>query len=275
MLLHHPLSESLFRRFSQASLPIQVTAGPFGGRGARGTEDIFQMDIRRDPPRLGSQERFLIWPGHPGNQVEVEGIDRRLRQLVLMVHEPRRRFEVYSPGTAVPQGAKVIRRDRRGMWLEQWTPDRKRHFLCGVDEQHLFAAQLPRPVSAVRAAHEVLKPPHVSSAERRAGEAAIRQGEWFFLPIPFDKQGRFDEELRTRRRFVSRKQGIAQAAGLSRRGRPHVADEVFVIPGPPQEIYVRGAVRHPDHATLVFRDWYRAWANLETFEAVAGLRWFD
>ena len=57
-----------------------------------------------------------------------------------------------------------------------------------------------------------------------------------------------------------------------RLGRPHVADEVLIVGG---RAYVRGKVRHPDHATLELRAWRRALANTESFTQPEGIGFVD
>ena len=73
----------------------------------------------------------------------------------------------------------------------------KSKFLCGHDERHWFVAGIPEsaPVGTVRQAKEALKPAEVRTAQARRGlrakarsrrknAAFVRQGEWFFLPVP-------------------------------------------------------------------------------------------
>ena len=73
----------------------------------------------------------------------------------------------------------------------------KSKFLCGHDERHWFVAGIPEtaPVGTVRQAKEALKPAEVLTAQagkrlrakarnRRKNAAFVRQGEWFFLPVP-------------------------------------------------------------------------------------------
>lgn len=80
-------------------------------------------------------------------------------------------------------------------------------------------------------------------------------------------------------RSVQRNIGIAQAARLNRAGRPHVADEVVVLTPDGREdrprIYVRGAVRHPDHKTVEFFWFRRTVPNRERFAQPAGVFWID
>src|SRR5919106_3979202 len=266
MALHHRLSASVVARFSHAGLPLELARAPMA-RNA----DVFGMDITRRAPKHPTRELFTIWPGHAENRIEVEGVDSKFQQLVLMVHEPRRRFELeVSKREALAPGTKILNEKNDTRLIEQWTTDRKRHFLCGMDEQHLFVAQLPRPVSAVAAAHRALKPQHVDAAEKR-GLRVERQGEWFFVEILRHELRELEAEVRANRARLRRRVGIAQAASINRRGRPHVADEGFMIGA---AIYARGDVRHPDHRTVHFREWRRVWGNLERIEnMIEGMTW--
>jgi hypothetical protein len=72
----------------------------------------------------------------------------------------------------------------------------KSKFLCGHDERLWFVAGIPEatPVGTVRQAKEALKPAEVQTAQAhkrlsgkapsRKNAAYVRQGEWFFLPVP-------------------------------------------------------------------------------------------
>jgi len=269
----HPLID----RFARAKLPLELARAPLG-RGD-GLERIVQLDIRRK----GRAEHFTIWPGDELNRLEVEGVDRDLRQLVLLVHEPARRFTVeVGRYVSVPE-AQVVRRQGWRRWVQQVTQASKRHFLLGLDEAHLFIAQLRQGVSAVGRAHEALKGQAVRIAEATCGSAAVRQGEWFFVRETSTMQQALEAHV-ARGARVFHQRGIAQASGMLRPGRAHVADEVLVIrkdalfSAPPEEpvaVFVRGSVRHPDHATRVFREWHRALGNTEARATVAGLSWVD
>jgi hypothetical protein len=105
--------------------------------------------------------------------------------------------------------------------------DQSKHkFLCGHDERHWFVAAVPerRPVSTVNTAFESLKPNFVRSQENRLGvraknrnrrrnEAFVRQGEWFFVPIP--------DWLRIDERLVLRNEPISRGGG-----KPHRCEEL-------------------------------------------------
>lgn len=265
---------TLVNRFAKARLPLALAAAPIA-RGGGEISQIVQLDIERRRPR---KEQFLLWRGAKTNRVEALGVDRELQQLVLLVDEPRRRFEVeISPYVERPE-SRIVRKEGRRRWIERWTNARKRHFLCGMDESHLFIAELSRGVSTVRDAHEVLRSPELDALERRAEGPIFRQGEWFFIPISVEEEAVVEAEAK--QGVVVRGRGIAQAARLMRGGRPHVADEVLVPArldprAPPSKIYVRGRVRHPDHKTVVLLHWHRVLANTERSANADGVYWVD
>lgn len=178
--------------------------------------------------------------------------------------------------------------------------DGKHKFLCGHDERHWFVAAVPEraSVSSVKTAFDALKPVGVRQLEdqlkvkprkrnRRRNEAFVRQGEWFFVPVP---GARVDE------RMIFRNEPIARGGG-----KPHICEElvrqggelVYVSPKHPQgltemqyrrlinrqpklrnlqwvaqrrnpQVYVRGKVRHPDHKTIVLSGWHQVLMNTET-----------
>ena len=180
--------------------------------------------------------------------------------------------------------------------------DGKHKFLCGHDERHWFVAAVPEraSVSNVQTAFEALKPATVRQREtqlkvkarkrnRRRNEAFIRQGEWFFVPVP--------EWFQVDERMAFRNEPIARSGG-----KPHICEElvrqggelVYVSPQhrhgltAPQhrrligrqpklqwvtqrrnpQVFVRGKVRHPDHKTIVLSGWHQVLMNTET-ESVA------
>lgn len=268
---------SLPRRFREARLELELLPAPIGAPSSRrGLEAIVQIDIAR-PPRRPS-ERFQLYPGARDNRVAVLGIDAPHRQLVLFVEEARRTFRVeINRFQTVPAGSRVVREDKRSRTIEQQTDGEKRHFLCGMDEQHYFIAQLPHGVSSVHGARESLRAPEVPPSLRSRDGRVVRQGEWFFMPTSGRHRREIEASIKRGRLF--RDIGIAQAAGIPRAGRPHVADEVVVVapiigathPG----IYVRGDVRHPDHRTVTFHEFHRTVPNRERFSQAKGVLWVD
>jgi len=309
--MHH---EHLVRRFADAGLTVVVFDRPIVGGVIRGNGDIVQIDIQRDRRR----EWFRIYPGAADNRIEVVGIDKKISQLVLMVHEVAREFfedvayarwceivgkdgwvETLAQTLGVQARDIFVRNARHGrtilnVTIRHRTPSAKRHFLCGVDERQLFIAQLPRAVSSVREAHASLKSTTVSLAEGQ-GFRAERQGEWFFVePTPQELMA-IDVGFRKKIITVERNVPIGPftvAGGLRGPrvrqfgGNPHTADELIVLPGTPvengfvvrnrREVFIRGRVRHVDHATVKFSDWRKVIRNAEANEGKArGVFWVD
>lgn len=176
----------------------------------------------------------------------------------------------------------------------------KNKFLCGHDERHWFVAGIPEtaPVGTVRQAKEALKPVEVRAAQarkrlkaeagnRRKNAAYVRQGEWFFLPIA----GLVVEE-----KFILGNEALRRGNG----GKPHWAEfcyrtggeKVYVCPRYPSGVtearyngiitgnakaktwnwtvmrrnagvYVKGRIRHADHATITLPGWHRVLMNTE------------
>ncbi|HEY1954362.1 MAG TPA: hypothetical protein VGH28_02090 [Polyangiaceae bacterium] len=243
-------------RFAAAKLACAVTAQPIERARAGESVDVVQIDIAR----VRKLEEFRVWRGAAGNRVEVTAIDRALRQLVLLVWEPERAFHVTVARNFAPQPrGKIVSEDKYRRVIEQFTVSRRRHFLCGMDESHLFIAQLPRPVPTVADARRALRPTEIAPETKR-------QGEWFFVEPTAEDLAEIDRAL------VRERMGIAAGGGLVRAGRQHVAAEFCTARG---RIFVRGAIRHPDHRTVRFRHWMRAVPNTEAFEQPAGVRWVD
>jgi hypothetical protein len=175
----------------------------------------------------------------------------------------------------------------------------KSKFLCGHDERHWFVAGIPEkaPVGTVRQAKEALKPAEVQTAQARQGlrskarnrrknAAYVRQGEWFFLP---------DAKLTVDEALVLRDEPLRRGAG-----KPHWAEFCYrtggetvyvcskhpngvteaqykgILAGSPKAkgwgwrtmrrnpgVYVRGRVRHADHATITLHGWHQVLMNTE------------
>jgi hypothetical protein len=194
-----------------------------------------------------------------------------------------------------------VRPNIRHLLLMSEQHDGKHKFLCGHDERHWFVAAVPEraSVSNVKTAFEALKPVAVRQRENqlkvksrkrnlRRNEAFVRQGEWFFVPVP--------DWLRIDERLVFRNEPIARGGG-----KPHMCEElvrqggemVYVSPQHPQGltawqhrrllsrqpklrnlqwvvqrrnplVFVRGKVRHTDHKTIVLNGWHQVLMNTET-----------
>lgn len=223
------MNEVLTRRFATMGARVELHGRPLG------TPSI---DV------IG--RRFQIrFPGE-GERVEVEAVDVRDRHLLLLV--------------------------RNG--------GEKSKFLCGHDERHWFVAAIPenaRGVNGVTAAIQALKP------ELAHGRPHVRQGEWFFVPEP---------TLEVKDWFVLRNEPIRRGNGnphlvqyLFRRGGEtvYVSDrhpngltqrEYDALPDRAREafwdvmvrdaeVFAKGTVRHPDHATITLNGWHRVVMNTE------------
>lgn len=203
---------------------------------------------------------------------------------------------------SVPEGARVrvidVDTPLRHLVLLGIESGRKIRYLCGHDEREWFVAAVPgEGVARVRQAMEALKPAavrmeqdrrRVRGAERlaRRNSAYVRQGEWFFLPSP----GLVVQDWMVLRNEPMRRTG----------GKPHWAEllyrtggeTVMVCSHRPNGVtlasyralvrdrpkaaawnwqpmrrnplaYVKGTIRHPDHATIRLDDWHRVLMNTE------------
>ena len=247
--------------FQRIGARAEVTRVP-RPRGPFATSSAVRVDVGRDD----EGEVFLInrlW----NVSLTVPDADASDRHLVLVAEQPGRE-------------------------------DRFSRFLCGHDERAWFVAAVPEAheVETVREAKDALKPEEVW-AEIRAQDlprdqwdlrwtaAFVRQGEWFFLPRPAVE---FDAK------DVLRNEPIVRGGGkphwcefLYRTGRVEVyvssrhpngltSDEYWNLDRTERgrqrwelrvrdaEVYVRGLIRHPDHATLKLPFWHKVVMNTET-----------
>jgi hypothetical protein len=189
------------------------------------------------------------------------------------------------------------RHDRHLLLLVK-TPEAKDRFLCGHDEREWFVAAVPGGASSVAQAKVALQPVQVRQAAdsagldqrqrfRRHNRAFIRQGEWFFVPAG---------NVVADPKLILRDEPLRRGSG-----KPHMVAELFrtggevvyvsskrpngipetefrkLLAGNPAakhwgwrtmrrnaEVYVRGTVRHSDHATITLRGWHTVWMNTET-----------
>jgi hypothetical protein len=241
----------LERRFAAIGARVKVVRAP--------REQAVRIDVGSD--RRG--EFFeLSLAGGSGISLEVVEADRDDRSLLLLVRE---------------HGAKS-------------------KFLCGFDERHWFVAAIPesaRGVSGVASAKEALQPEAVREAVartrprdrfRRRNAAYIRQGEWFFLPqwsLVVDERAVLRDEPLTRGRgkdhvleLAFRRGGETVFVNTEHPGGITAAELERLSPsqqrrGPwremvrDAEVYAKGAVRHPDHNTIVLPYWHRVLMNTE------------
>jgi hypothetical protein len=192
-----------------------------------------------------------------------------------------------------------LRPDMRHLLLMARRPNAKHKFLCGHDERHWFVCAIPGgSVSSVKAAIEALQPPEVRSAVRRRvkrvkdrlrrrNAAFVRQGEWFFVPVPGLA---VKETLILKNEPISRGNGskshvcqfayrsggeavyvsTAYPLGLTKdaysrllKRNPSARSWAWRVMRRNAAVYVRGRVWHPDHKTIVLNQWHRVMMNTE------------
>jgi hypothetical protein len=238
-------TETLERRFAAIGASLEVAKGPWLGAPS--------VDVR--------DERFVLRFAGRGapSEAEVVQIAPADRHLLLLVRQ------------------------------DGW----KSKFLCGHDERHWFVAAVPeaaRGVTGVQTAKAALQPPAVARLAarlprkqrfQRRTPAFLRQGEWFFVPEP---------GLQVRDVWVLRDEPLARPHGT-----PHILREAYRRGGrtvyvnrhgrvisegqwarlgegkrrhwtrrtADPELFARGTVRHPDHATIELRGWHRVLMNTE------------
>ena len=244
-------TEVLERRFAAIGARLNVVGPPAGAP---------RIDVGSDARGEFFDVRFARFGGPV--ELEVVDVDRHDRHLLLLVRDG----------------------------------EEKSKFLCGHDERHWFVAAVPedaRGVTGVATAKAALQPALVRTAVgrarpkdpfRRRNAAYVRQGEWFFVPAPG-----VDPPAASvlRNEPLSRGRGKAHVIELAYR---HGGEVVWVNDRHPSgvsearyrgltekdrrggswtpfvrdpELYAKGAIRHPDHATVVLDGWHRVLMNTE------------
>ncbi len=270
-------------------------------RDVRGRE-IFRWESERlrKVGRTGRGSGRAAMPRSP--TIDVERIRRRERFVIDVFDDPGAQVRILD-----------LRPDARHLLLMVRSRGGVSKYLMGHDERHWFVAAIPEDarVRNVPDAMEALKPAGVRSRQaalgakakdrnRRLQTAYVRQGEWFFLPIP---------EMEADDCDVHRREPISHG-----RNKPHLCEElvrkggrsVWVHPvwapsgisdeerramtlehperakarWEPRvadaEVYVRGYVRHPDHKTVHLKVWHRVLPNTEERAAASTtLRFLD
>lgn len=241
-----------------------------------------------------------------GARAQVRGLDGRRTSGPVALDIIHDRFgELFDirMSKEIPSDLEVLHleaKQRHLLLMSRSDNDEKHKFLCGHDERHWFVAAVPenRAVSTVRTAMEALKPPEVvrnqfkmrvrkKNWNRRRNDAFMRQGEWFFVPVP---------ALIVDQKLVLTKEPLRRGGG-----KPHIVEflyrsggeVVYVCSKKPNgltqskfnafvsrrpeakkwhwatmrrnpSVYVKGRVRHADHATIVLHDWHRVLMNTES-----------
>lgn len=204
-------------------------------------------------------------------------------------------FEITKSAGAI---VTVLHLDPADRHLLLMAPDKSK-FLCGHDERHWFAAAIPekvRGVSTVSTAKEALKPAPVLENQERLGvkhrqrgrrrtAAYVRQGEWFFLRRADikDSPGNilYNEPIRRGAGKPHLCEQLCRSGGekvyVSRTHPRGLTEERFKSLAPDKrtsqpwrmmvrnpKVYVRGRITHPDHKTVVLREWHEVMMNTES-----------
>jgi hypothetical protein len=252
--------EPLKANLARAGIPARVSHRSFLGGRVSGT--IVQMDILKNDKNKSEELRISVPDGDEA-EVKVLGIDKSLNQAVVMVHEPANEFveHVYDP--KLGKNRDIVRK----------TPEEKRRFLVGMDECHLFIAQVTGGATSVKQAHDRLRPRNVPGGRAAKKRKIKRQGEWFFTPATVSEIKEIDEHIAIH--GVEKNVRIGPR-GRWMRGRPHVVTESValnasrriegakdVVFAQAQIEYVRGRIIHPDHHALHLDGWHRVDMNAE------------
>lgn len=247
------------------------------------------VDIRRDDK--GEYFDILFDPQWVAD-IDALDVQPRLRHLLLMARvighsQEVRQTRWRAPDTIVTPARATGKVD-------------KAKFLCGHDERAWFVAAVPEKSGAsnVRTAMEALKPQAVLDAQararvhharrnRRKNRAFVRQGEWFFVPRPTMA---VDKALILHDEPLQRNDGgnphwaeCAYRTGgetvwVSREFPDGLTEEAharYIRTHPNQRqgwrvmtrnasVFVKGRIRHRDHATIRLDCWHEVFMNTES-----------
>ena len=301
--------KQLVKQFKKSGLDLIIRDKPFRifGNNSR----IFQMDVLRSVKGTRRKEWFEMFLGEGDVNVQILDTDPAKLQVLLLVQEPERVFEVTERKThwrktpaqrriELHEAGDTFREDKHNFYIQQKTAPDKRHFLMGVDERQLFVAQLTRGVANITDARRSLG----STVQFHEGKRKMtpnRQGEWFFIKATKEQEEIIELLLEKNRIYILNKVNIGTHAGREG-GNPHVADELVIVPADgdyiaatekqtkwarkhrpvrrgnypvrEREVFVRGAVRHVDHKTIKYSHWYQVILNNENQEQ-ATASWID
>jgi hypothetical protein len=257
--------QDLKKWFDKARVPAKIEKKPLSFMSMSvNNEDIFQMTIATKGKK-NKREYFRIYYGHPENDIRVINTDSKNQQFILLVNEPEREYTVRTW-------------DRKKV---KWRYDTRksqgflRKYLMGMDESHLFIAELPNNFGAVnniKDAHKVLKPNDVLEKEKDTNRIK-RQGEWFFIPATPEEIIIIEDN----EKLVEKKMPL----GINswRAGNSHIADLLINIRG---KQFAIGKISHIEHKTLKLHNWFRVVRNNEARttgvtgnQIYNGVKWVD
>lgn len=235
--------QDLKKWFDKAKIPAKIVRKPLNSiTRSVNNQDIFQMSINIRGEK-NKREYFRIYHGHPGNDIRVVDTDSKNRQVILLVNEPGREYTV------------SIWDNKKADWVyhTQRSPNFIRKYLMGMDESHLFIAELPNnlgPINKIKDAHKILKPNNVLEKEKNTNRIK-RQGEWFFIPATLKEVELIEENSIL----------IEKKTRLPSSGNSHIADQLINIQ---ENQFVSGKITHVEHKTLKLQGWFKVIRNNES-----------
>ncbi|MFX1264592.1 MAG: hypothetical protein ACFFH0_04395 [Promethearchaeota archaeon] len=180
----------------------------------------------------------------------------------------------------------------RHLLLMVKNPDFDEHYkiICGHDERHWFAANVPGDVRHVKDALQSLRPRQIRGNEKdvfsHKTDEWLRQGEWYFVPAPDFRPEKNSIILRSEP--IQRPGSTAHIVEeLCRYGgetvyvcdehRGGLTEEEYKALSDKERgdasrwrvmrrnanVYAKGTVRHPDHNTITLSGWHRVLLNEE------------
>ena len=240
-----------------------------------------RLEVRHESAAV--DYRFDVVRGRRGEYFELRG--SRLDDVIVQ-HVDKRGRHILVCGLERGDLRKGLANERRFRQAAQPLVSR---FLCGYDERHWFVAGIGGPVTTVRGAKLSLAPAAIREAvarerhrDRRHNDLFTRQGEWFFVPAKLPTLVGWTPIHRNEP--ISRGRGkshwceeLIRHGGVTVRlyqGREiddaEFADLIAKNPRLPYRtmtrdavVYVRGRIRHDDHATIRLHTWHRVYLNSE------------
>jgi hypothetical protein len=250
------------------------------------------MDIEAKFERIGARVRTRVArPDRGWDWRRNRWVTGRIQPVAIDVRRDRR-GEFFDISVREDVTVEVLDSDAadRHLLLLARVDGEKPRYLCGHDERHWFVAAIPEatPVSTVEDAKLALRPAEIDIV----GSDFVRQGEWFFVPAPRFRPGSLqpirrkepisrgggtphvaEEAVRTGGTVVYIPQNPTRQSARHARGYAEPEMRNLALAHPrwrwvsmlrDPELYVRGAVRHPDHATITLRGWHRVYMNTES-----------
>lgn len=264
------LAEHLGHHFARLGARLRVELADPADRRLR--DRSYRLDLL-EGRHQGEETFHLLVPAGGAAEPVVQHVAPAERALLLLVKLP-----APGPGRA---------------------PEPPHRYLCGHDERAWFVAAIPRRrgVVTVDAARDALKPPQVLAAQfrarasrkqwhRRHNPAFLRQGEWFFLPaegsVPAEALILRNEPIRRGDGKPHRVEELCRTGGVTvhvsrehpnglttdryrelLRREPRFKQVRWQVMTRGAQVFARGRVSHPDHATLSLPGWHRVLANTE------------